>query len=99
MRFGIRPRRGFFRTLPWRGDDLNELIHRCDASVLGGGGGGGGGSGPLHCPTPLLHDGQEKNQLLDFIGFCPKRCCHGNKKVYKGECRSNIRTNKTVILK
>ena len=23
----------FFCTLPWRGDDLNELIHRCDASM------------------------------------------------------------------
>ena len=27
------PEEGFFRTLSWRGDDLNELIHRCDASM------------------------------------------------------------------
>ena len=27
------PGEGFFRTLPWRGDNLNELIHRCDASM------------------------------------------------------------------
>ena len=26
-------KRVFFHTLPWRGDDLNELIHRCDASM------------------------------------------------------------------
>ena len=26
-------KRGFFRTFPWRGDNLNELIHRCDASM------------------------------------------------------------------
>ena len=94
VRFGIRPRRGFFRNEFKRTDTSMWCI-----SVRGWGWGGGGGHGSLHCPTPLLHYGQEKNQLLDFICFCPKRCCHGNKKVYKGECRSNIRTNKTVVLK
>ena len=33
-KFGIRPRRRFlFRNLRWRGDDLNKLINRCDASM------------------------------------------------------------------
>ena len=27
--------------------------------------------------TPLLHDDQEKNQLLHFMGFCPKWWRHG----------------------
>ena len=27
------PEEVFFRTLPWRRDDLNELIHQCDASM------------------------------------------------------------------
>ena len=27
------PEEGFFRTLPLREDNLNELIHRCDASM------------------------------------------------------------------
>ena len=31
-------------------------------------------SGPLRSPTPVLYDDQEKHQLLDFMGFCPKRC-------------------------
>ena len=26
-------KRLFFRTLPWSRDDLNELIHQCDASM------------------------------------------------------------------
>ena len=27
------PEEGFFRTLHWRGDNLNELIHLCDTSM------------------------------------------------------------------
>ena len=38
--------------------------------------GGWRGSGPLHSPT-LLYNDQEKNQLLNFMSFCPNQVRHG----------------------
>ena len=64
-----------------------------------------GESGPFHFLAPLLHDYQERNLLLDFMGFPQSDDVIGLwilsliKKVCQRDRRPNNRSNKTVALK
>ena len=55
--------------------NANKQFHPCKGRNLLGS--IGWGEWPLRSPTRFLRNDQEKSQLLEFMGFCPKQWRHG----------------------